>query len=124
MKNKIYALAAAAAMLTGCATVSSDKELIVAINTTGSYMKISDPSGDARLRYRSSSVHPCWQGSLPVKVDWTEKNLILQPTPNMGDCPTIRWLIRRDGSGGERQVNEGGKWARAEYSQVFKVVQQ
>jgi hypothetical protein len=122
---KIQVVVAAAVALTACAggpSVGHGGDALLVSWDRGMFMEVTKPSGDARIRFGGNSNHPCLRGYMKVKVEWTERDLTLQPVPNMADCPTFRWLVRRDGSGGERQVLMNDRWVRAEFNPGVKIL--
>jgi len=54
---------------------------------------------------------PCIsRGSLPAEVQKTPETTVITVTPLLADCAPFRYVIRNDGSGGDKQRHRDGQW--------------
>jgi len=77
---------------------------------TGS-VELTEKDGKASLRV-VANVGPrntCLRGEIPAVVTKTEATTTIEPQMLQG-CDEFRYVIRNDGSGGEREVKRNDKW--------------
>ena len=54
----------------------------------------------------------CVRGAVDAAVDETPDTLTITPKPAMAGCPHVRYVIKKDGSGGYVETMHGADWKR------------
>jgi hypothetical protein len=88
---------------------------------TGSYNKeeftpgtisLEEKDGKAFFRMTAGVVDSCLRGEIPVTVTRTQKTTTIELEQVLAGCEQIRYVIRNDGSGGQRETKRGDKWVK------------
>lgn len=76
------------------------------------YITLSgDQDGRGSLRFYVSNMSACFKGSIPATIENTETEKVIVISPAMGGCSSIRFTIKKDGTGGSTEHREGdGPW--------------
>lgn len=73
-------------------------------------VQLEERDGKAYLRISGGSNDVCLRGELPATVTRTAETTTIAPQISMGGCEAFRFVIRNDGSGGEREFRRGDQW--------------
>jgi hypothetical protein len=71
---------------------------------------LEEKDGKAYFSMNAGTTDQCLRGSIPAAVTKSDATTIIEPQPALAGCEKIRYVIRNDGSGGERQVWRGEAW--------------
>lgn len=82
----------------------------------GTLSVIDEKDGKATLRILAGQGkgNNCTRGDLTAAVTKTDTTTTIEPQLLTG-CEEMRYVIRNDGSGGEREVKRGDKWVKDGY---------
>ena len=75
-------------------------------------ISVEEKDGKASFRMVAGGVDACLRGAVPAVVTRTAETTLIELQQTMAGCDEIRYLIRNDGSGGEREVKRGDRWAK------------
>jgi hypothetical protein len=111
MRRLLLAAATAAPLVAGAETWTYQ----LYSSTTGeptalSYISVEERSGKSVFRMVAAHVHDCFRQALPAQVARTAATTIIEIAPAFVGCDHVRFVIRNDGSGGERQIKDGEGW--------------
>jgi hypothetical protein len=76
------------------------------------YVTLEDKNGESILYWYLPRMDKCFRDSMKVDVSRDEKNTTITQEPRMAGCYKVRLVIRNDGTGGLRFVEEKGQWRR------------
>ena len=79
--------------------------------TTGT-IALEEKDGKAFFSMNSGRVDACLRGQIPAVVTKTEATTTIELQQPIAGCEAIRYVIRNDGSGGDREVRQGDRWAK------------
>ena len=73
---------------------------------------LEEKDGKAFFRQNAGRVDACLRGDVAAVVTRTEATTTIELQQPLAGCEAIRYVIRNDGSGGDREVRQGDRWAR------------
>lgn len=76
-----------------------------------SYITLEERAGKALFRMTGVELSVCYRQELPATVTKTEFTTIIEVPPAFASCDHIRFVIKNDGTGGQREVKNGSGWA-------------
>jgi hypothetical protein len=71
---------------------------------------LEEKDGKAFFSVNAGTTDQCLRGSIPAVVTKSDATTTIEPQSGLAGCERIRYVIRNDGSGGERQVWRGDAW--------------
>ena len=74
------------------------------------YVTLEDNGGRAVFKMSAGNLNKCYQGELDAVVTKTEATTIIATVPRLRGCEEIRFVIRNDGTGGQREIKKGENW--------------
>jgi serine/threonine-protein kinase len=74
------------------------------------YITVEDKGGKTILRMVAGTLINCYNGDLDATVIKTEATTIITVVPLLRGCEEIRFVIKNDGTGGQRQIKKGSGW--------------
>ena len=77
---------------------------------TPGYITLSESGEKPILHMFAGNVAKCFSGDLQVKIQRSTETITILVPPKLRGCGSIRFVIRNDGSGGQREVILAGKW--------------
>ncbi len=75
-------------------------------------ISVEEKDGKSFFRFTAGAVDACLRGELAANVSKTDALTTIEPASTLAGCETIRYVIRNDGSGGEREVKRGDNWVK------------
>ena len=87
--------------------------------TSGQFMKdlgnagtleLIESDGKARFRIVAGRLDACYRGEIPATVERTAETTTITMVEAISGCPMFRYVIRNDGSGGQKQMLKDGAW--------------
>ena len=81
---------------------------------TLSLMDEKDGKGTVRIVAGQGKGNNCTRGDLTAAVTKTDTTTTIEPQLLTG-CEEMRYVIRNDGSGGEREIRRSDKWVKDGY---------
>jgi hypothetical protein len=75
------------------------------------YVTLEEKDGHATIRIVAGSITKCFEGELKADVTKTEATTVITVPPRIGGCDEIRFVIKNDGTGGQREIKKGSEWA-------------
>ena len=73
-------------------------------------ISVEEKDGKAFFSMSAGAVDQCLRGSIPAVVTKTDATTTIELQFSLAGCEKIRYVIRNDGSGGERQVWRSDAW--------------
>jgi|SRR5450755_1451925 hypothetical protein len=71
---------------------------------------LEEKDGKAFFRMIAGTVDACLRGDIPAVVTKTDTLTTIELEQAVAGCEPIRYVIRNDGSGGDREIKRGGAW--------------
>lgn len=82
-------------------------------NTANGYITLKQtPDGKAQFRMFAGRLDTCMDGVVDAEVAKTEATTVITVGPRLSGCPTLRFVVKNDGTGGHREVLQGENWVR------------
>jgi hypothetical protein len=75
-------------------------------------ISVEEKDGKSLFRFTAGAVDACLRGDVPANVTKTDTLTTIELAQPLAGCETIRYVIRNDGSGGEREVKRGDAWVK------------
>ncbi|CAN5907373.1 hypothetical protein BH11PSE13_BH11PSE13_32940 [soil metagenome] len=75
-------------------------------------VSLEQKDGKAYWHMVAGGTDACLRGDIPATVTKTDAVTTVELQPAMSGCEQIRYVIKIDGSGGDREVKQGEKWVR------------
>jgi hypothetical protein len=82
--------------------------------TTGT-IAVTEKDGQSFFRMNAGHVDMCLNGELPAVVTKTDLTTTVEPQIRLAGCDKFRYVIRNDGSGGDREVWRNDKWVNTKW---------
>ena len=76
-----------------------------------SYITLEERAGKASFRMTGVELSVCYRQTLPATVTKTQATTIIEVPPAFASCDHIRFVIKNDGTGGQREIRTGSDWA-------------
>ncbi len=73
---------------------------------------LEQKDGKAYWHMVAGGTDACLRGDIPATVTKTDATTTVELQPAMAGCEQIRYVIKNDGSGGDREVKQSEKWVR------------
>jgi hypothetical protein len=73
-------------------------------------ISVEEKDGKATFRMVAGAVDACLRGDIPALVTRSDATTIVEPQIALAGCEKFRYVIRNDGSGGDREVWRGDAW--------------
>ena len=73
------------------------------------------------LTVGGNNTGPCYRTPIEAEVTRTEETTTIEPKLVAG-CDLYRYVVRNDGSGGQRQVRKGEKWVNDGFDHDLKAM--
>lgn len=70
-----------------------------------------EDDGTYRFRLQGAAADPCLNVKIDAEVESRETDLVITPSKRFPSCPSMRMVIKKDGSGGTVQMLMGRKGA-------------
>ena len=83
------------------------------------YVTLEESGGEHTFRMFAGNVDICYRSSLKAQVESTETALTITPVFPMQGCGETRLVIKKDGSGGFREIKEGDQWKRDDLDRLL-----
>ena len=74
------------------------------------YVTLEEQDGKSKFRFFSGSLNTCFQGPLDANTTKTEATLTITLVPRLQGCEEVRFVLKNDGTGGQREVKGGTEW--------------
>jgi hypothetical protein len=74
------------------------------------YITLEERDGKAVFKMYAGQVTNCYRTALNAAVTRTETTTIITPVPALLGCDEVRFVIKNDGTGGQREVKSGSDW--------------
>jgi len=74
------------------------------------YITLDESGSGPVFHMYSGRVNKCFSGDLEAKVSRTPEVTTILVRRDLKGCASARFVIRNDGSGGQRQVIRDGRW--------------
>lgn len=71
--------------------------------TSPASISLTEKDGAATFQMTAPQLNACWRGPLKAMVERTATTIIITPEPPLRDCEQVRFVIKADGTGGQRQ---------------------
>ena len=116
MKSHVFAFLAAAAFATATPIVHAQTWDYQIYDRSGrmtapGYITLSDKGGgEYTIKMFASNLDQCWKSPLKATVEKSDETLTIETIPPYLGCYPVRFVIRNDGSGGERQDKKADVW--------------
>lgn len=78
-------------------------------------MTVFEKDGKSWLRMVAGNMDVCRRADMPATVTRTDATTVVEPEISLAGCERFRFVIRNDGSGGQREVLRGERWAKTSY---------
>ena len=75
-------------------------------------LSLEERDGKASVRLIAGTVDACLRGEIPVRVERADAATTIELQQPLAGCEAIRYVIRNDGSGGDREVRRGDQWVK------------
>ncbi|MEJ8839345.1 hypothetical protein [Ramlibacter sp. AN1133] len=82
-------------------------------------ISLEERGGEAEFRMQAVALDSCYRSALKATVERTESTITITPTPRMGGCEKIRFVLNADGSGGYREILNSDSWVREKRDRVL-----
>lgn len=69
-----------------------------------------EKDGRAIFRMSAGPLSKCYRGDLNALVTRADATTIITVPPLLTSCEEIRFVIKNDGTGGQREVKQGSEW--------------
>ncbi|MBL8341176.1 MAG: hypothetical protein JNL30_06875 [Rubrivivax sp.] len=75
-------------------------------------IRLTEKDGAATFQMNAPQLNACWKGPLKATVERTATTIVITPEPPLRDCEQVRFVIKADGTGGQRQSRRdaGAEW--------------
>ena len=74
------------------------------------YVTLKENAGKAVVEIAAGSMSICWRGELDATVTKTEATTTIAIPPRLTGCEEIRFVLKNDGTGGQREIKTGADW--------------
>ena len=74
------------------------------------YVTLEEQDGKSKFRFFSGTMDTCFQGPLDANTTRTEATLTITVVPRLQVCEEVRFVLKNDGTGGQREVKSGSEW--------------
>ena len=74
------------------------------------YVTLEEQDGKSKFRFFSGSLDTCFQGPLDANTTKTEATLTITLVPRLQGCGEVRFVLKNDGTSGQREVKSGTEW--------------
>ena len=86
-------------------------------------ISVEEKDGKSHFRMIAGGVDVCYQGAIPVMVERGEGVVVITSKQPITGCEDFRYRIREDGSGGTKEVKDGGTaWRKSPFDHSLKPV--
>lgn len=73
-------------------------------------ISVEEKDGKAFFRMNAGAVDACLRGEIPALVTKSDATTIVEPQIALAGCEKFRYVIRNDGSGGQRESWRNDQW--------------
>jgi len=73
---------------------------------------LEEKDGKAYFHMVAGGVDACLRGDVPALVTKTAETTTIELQQSLAGCEAIRYVIRNDGSGGDREVRRNDAWVK------------
>ena len=80
--------------------------------TASGYVTLEEKDGDYSFTFFVPRMDKCYSREMKAVVEQTESTILITLPPLMIGCEEIRFAIKADGSGGNREVKRGEEWVK------------
>jgi hypothetical protein len=74
------------------------------------YVTLDNKGGQATFVMSAGTLDRCYRGELDATVAKTEATTIITNAPPLTGCIEVRFVIKNDGTGGQREVKRDSDW--------------
>ena len=75
------------------------------------YVTLEEKDGKSKFTFFfSGNLNACFQGQLDANTTRTDTTLIITLVPRLQDCQEVRFILKNDGTSGQREVKSGAEW--------------
>ncbi len=74
------------------------------------YITLEEKDGAGIFRIYAGRLNTCYQTELKATVTKTDATTIITIVPRLTGCEEVRFVIRNDGTGGQRELKTGVDW--------------
>jgi len=78
--------------------------------TTAGYVTLTDKGDGKHLFHLYGGRDQCWQSDVEAKVEKGAEATVIETIAPYAGCIPARFVVKNDGSGGERMVQKDGAW--------------
>jgi hypothetical protein len=76
---------------------------------------LDERDGKAFFHMTAGNTDACLRGEIPALVTRTDATTTIELQQPLAGCDVVRYVIRNDGSGGDREVQRGEKWVKDKF---------
>ena len=73
-------------------------------------ISLQEKGGQALFTMTAGTVDACLRGGIPATVTKSDETTVIELQTALAGCDKVRYVIRNDGSGGNREHLRGDKW--------------
>ena len=81
-------------------------------NRPSGYVTLEEKDGDYSFKFFVPKIDKCYSREMKAVVEKTESTILITLPPLMLGCEEIRFTIKADGSGGNKEVKRGEVWVK------------
>jgi hypothetical protein len=87
-----------------------------------SSVSLEEKDGKHFFRLATFFNDPCYLGAIPAEVTKTDETTVIELKHSIAGCERVRYVIRNDGSGGQREGWRGDAWKASPFDHGLKPV--
>ncbi len=78
--------------------------------TAMGHITLQEKGGKYTFQLFAGLLDQCQQSSMPATVEQTDTTITVTPVFHMAGCGAVRYVMKKDGTGGVRETKSGDQW--------------